>query len=173
MFFPVFFIFKHSYRIPESIFREYVYRFVINKYFTYFVAVVIVLNIIILCMAYTGMPPAYKLSLDILNTIFIGVFVVEMILKMIALGFVGYFTDGWLVLDFLIVIGSVADVIVTFVLAGQQSVSISIVRVLRLFALLKLMRVRDEDFRKKKKKKKKSNQIKSNQIKISDFFLSS
>jgi len=61
--------------------------------------------------------------------------------QLIALGPKGYFSDGWLVLDFLIVIGSVADVIVTFAVE-VQSVSISIIRVLRLFALLKLMRVR-------------------------------
>jgi hypothetical protein len=68
-------------------------------------------------------------------------FVINVFNKLIALGPVGYFSDGWLVLDFLIVIGSIADVIVSFSLAGQQSVSISVVRVLRLFALLKLMRV--------------------------------
>lgn len=60
--------------------------------------------------------------------------------QLIALGPRGYFSDGWLVLDFLIVIGSIADVIVTFSVV-VQSVSISIIRVLRLFALLKLMRV--------------------------------
>jgi hypothetical protein len=57
---------------------------------------------------------------------------------MIALGPPQYFRDGWCILDFVIVVGSLADVFMTFLLSGV--VSASIIRVLRVFRLLKLIK---------------------------------
>ncbi len=131
---------KTTYKIPQTIFREYCYRFVINKYFTYFMATVIGCNVVVLSMTYYGMSAQYKLGLDFANAVFMGVFVVEMVLKMVALGLRGYFSDGWLILDFVIVLASVADVLLAFLLPVASSFSLSIVRVLRIVALLKLVR---------------------------------
>ncbi|XP_006810994.1 dihydropyridine-sensitive L-type skeletal muscle calcium channel subunit alpha-1-like, partial [Neolamprologus brichardi] len=64
-----------------------------------------------------------KLS-DILNLIFTVLFTVEMILKLMAFKARGYFGDPWNVFDFIIVIGSVVDVILSEVdLIGTRRTS--------------------------------------------------
>ncbi|KFO54430.1 Voltage-dependent L-type calcium channel subunit alpha-1C, partial [Corvus brachyrhynchos] len=65
-----------------------------------------------------GQSCMFKEAMNILNMLFTGLFTVEMVLKLIAfkpkvgaLG--GYFSDPWNVFDFLIVIGSIIDVILS------------------------------------------------------------
>ncbi len=127
-----------NYRVPTAPFREYCYRFVISRECTFFIAAIVVVNIVVLCMEYYGSSPEYQLGLDICNTVFMGIFLVELVLKLIALGPSAYFRDGWCVLDFIIVAGSLADVFLTFLTSGI--VSASIVRILRVFRLLKLVK---------------------------------
>ncbi len=127
-----------NYRSPTAPFREYCYRFVISQPFTLFIASIVIANIIVLCMEYYGSSPQYQLGLDICNAIFMGIFCIELVLKMIALGPSAYFRDPWCVLDFIIVAGSLADVFLTFLTSGI--VSASIIRILRVFRLLKLVK---------------------------------
>ena len=129
---------RTTYKIPSHPFREYVYRFVINKYFTFFIAAVIMVNIVVLCMEYQDMPLDYERGLQITNACFMGIFFVEMVLKMIAMGLKTYFTEGWTILDFVIVIGSLVDVFLTFL--SSTFFSLSVIRVFRVFAILKLIK---------------------------------
>jgi hypothetical protein len=78
---------KNTYTVPTYPFREYVFRFCINSTFTFFMAVVIMANIVIMCMNYFGEPESYGFALDVTNAMFMGFFLVEMLLKWIALGF--------------------------------------------------------------------------------------
>ncbi len=129
---------KTLYTIPTHPLREYCFRFAINSYFTYFMASIIIVNIVVLCMDYGGAPDAWQLSLSLANAVFMGIFAFEMVVKLIALGPPQYFRDGWCILDAVIVLGSLADVFMTFLLSGV--VSASIIRVLRVFRLLKLVK---------------------------------
>ncbi len=126
------------YTIPSNPFREYCYRFAINSYFTYFMATIIIVNTVVLCMDYYGSSPAWSLALSLANAVFMGIFAFEMVVKLIALGPPQYFRDGWCLLDAVIVLGSLADVFMTFLLHGI--VSASIIRVLRVLRLLKLIK---------------------------------
>ncbi|KFW85831.1 Voltage-dependent L-type calcium channel subunit alpha-1S, partial [Manacus vitellinus] len=86
---------------------------------------------------------------DILNVAFTILFTLEMVLKLMAFKAKGYFGDPWNVFDFLIVIGSIIDVIlseidVTVVLCLQDSddnsrVSITFFRLFRVMRLVKLL----------------------------------
>ncbi|KAG7222210.1 hypothetical protein INR49_016624 [Caranx melampygus] len=73
----------------------------------------ILLNTICLAMQHHGQTPKFNDAMNILNMLFTGLFTVEMILKLIAFKPRGYFSDPWNVFDFLIVIGSIIDVILS------------------------------------------------------------
>uniref|UniRef100_A0A3B3DQS8 Ion transport domain-containing protein n=1 Tax=Oryzias melastigma TaxID=30732 RepID=A0A3B3DQS8_ORYME len=87
--------------IPKNPFQYRVWYIVTSCYFEYLMFFLIMLNTLCLGM---------QLS-DMLNLIFTVLFTVEMILKLMA--FKGYFGDPWNVFDFIIVIGSVVDVILS------------------------------------------------------------
>ncbi|MBR5091239.1 MAG: ion transporter [Ruminiclostridium sp.] len=71
--------------------------------------------------------------LDVIDTICLGVFIIEMLLKMIAYKFIGYFRSGWNWFDFIIIITSVASGLA--VLSSMR-----ILRVFRVFRSLKGLR---------------------------------
>lgn len=126
------------YRVPTAIWREYAFRFTINKYFTYFMAISVFLNIVIMCMPYYGMSDQYEYALQIANAVFVGIFIVELFLRLAALGFSAYFRDVWNIIDFLIVAFSIIDVVTTFL--NVQFFPANVFRVFRAFRLLKLMK---------------------------------
>lgn len=55
---------------------------------------------------YLDEKPFFKEFLRILNYVFVGIFVVEMLLKWVGIGFKVYFTSFWCLLDFVIVVVS-------------------------------------------------------------------
>ncbi|VDK84936.1 unnamed protein product [Dibothriocephalus latus] len=55
--------------------------------------------------------------MDYLNMIFTGVFTVEFVLKLTAFGFKNYFSDPWNVFDFIIVVGSFVDIVLSHIAA--------------------------------------------------------
>ncbi|KFW73377.1 Voltage-dependent L-type calcium channel subunit alpha-1C, partial [Pygoscelis adeliae] len=103
--------------IPKNQYQYKVWYVVNSTYFEY-------LNTICLAMQHYGQSCMFKEAMNILNMLFTGLFTVEMVLKLIAfkpkVGFLqdkskhcGYFSDPWNVFDFLIVIGSIIDVILS------------------------------------------------------------
>lgn len=71
----------------------------------------IVVNTILLTINWYENPNSLEAGLDIVNYIFTAIFTVEAIFKIIAYGKV-YFTHGWNVFDFIIVIVSYVTLIV-------------------------------------------------------------
>uniref|UniRef100_A0A2K5DJT0 Voltage-dependent L-type calcium channel subunit alpha n=1 Tax=Aotus nancymaae TaxID=37293 RepID=A0A2K5DJT0_AOTNA len=78
---------------------------------------------------------------DILNVAFTIIFTLEMILKLMAFKARGYFGDPWNVFDFLIVIGSIIDVILSEIDDPDESARISsaFFRLFRVMRLIKLL----------------------------------
>ena len=83
-------------------FREKVIDLVINKWFDYFILVVILLNCV--CLSLDSSNPDDKDTLlqriiNIFDYVFLGIFTMEMILRVIAMGFVmrpySYLRDAW------------------------------------------------------------------------------
>lgn len=68
--------------------------------------------------------------LQLLDRIIVWIFVVELILKIVGLGFKGYFSKGWNIFDFLIVAGSLLFYATNFV---------SVIRLLRVLRLLRMI----------------------------------
>ncbi|VDO98416.1 unnamed protein product [Soboliphyme baturini] len=118
--------------------KYHIWKMVISTPFEYFIMVMICLNTIILMMSYYQEPPMYRAVIRYLNSTLTAVFTVEAIFKIIAFGVRNYFKDGWNVFDFITVIGSITDALVTEF--GGNFVSLGFLRLFRAARLIKLLR---------------------------------
>uniref|UniRef100_A0AAY4EXT0 Voltage-dependent L-type calcium channel subunit alpha n=1 Tax=Denticeps clupeoides TaxID=299321 RepID=A0AAY4EXT0_9TELE len=151
--------------IPKNPYQYKVWYVVNSTYFEYLMFTLILLNTICLAMQHHGQSQSFNKAMNILNMLFTGLFTVEMILKLIAFKprvyfLTGYFSDPWNVFDFLIVIGSIIDVILSEInvstsahlpvypapsLSGLQNtednarISITFFRLFRVMRLVKLL----------------------------------
>ncbi|KAK1329274.1 hypothetical protein QTO34_011455 [Cnephaeus nilssonii] len=94
-------------------FQYRVWHFVVSPSFEYTIMAMIALNTIVLMMKYYSAPCTYELALKYLNIAFTMVFSLECVLKIIAFGFLNYFRDTWNIFDFITVIGSITEIILT------------------------------------------------------------
>ncbi|XP_028810172.1 voltage-dependent L-type calcium channel subunit alpha-1C isoform X3 [Denticeps clupeoides] len=109
--------------IPKNPYQYKVWYVVNSTYFEYLMFTLILLNTICLAMQHHGQSQSFNKAMNILNMLFTGLFTVEMILKLIAFKPRGYFSDPWNVFDFLIVIGSIIDVILSEINPADSSLS--------------------------------------------------
>lgn len=72
--------------------------------FDYFILACIILNTIIMAINWYGCPPDLLNSLEYANYFFTAVFTIEVFIKIVALSMKGYFSQGWNVFDFIIVV---------------------------------------------------------------------
>ncbi|XP_068600029.1 dihydropyridine-sensitive L-type skeletal muscle calcium channel subunit alpha-1-like [Brachionichthys hirsutus] len=99
--------------IPKNPYQYRVWYIVTSCYFEYLMFFLIMLNTLCLGMQHCNQSDHVTKLSDILNLIFTVLFTVEMILKLMAFKAKGYFGDPWNVFDFVIVVGSVVDVILS------------------------------------------------------------
>ncbi|XP_043982846.1 dihydropyridine-sensitive L-type skeletal muscle calcium channel subunit alpha-1-like [Gambusia affinis] len=107
--------------IPKNPYQYRVWYIVTSCYFEYLMFFLIMLNTLCLGMQHCNQSNYVTKLSDTLNLIFTVLFTVEMILKLMAFKVRGYFGDPWNVFDFIIVIGSVVDVILSEVDAALIS----------------------------------------------------
>nr|CDS16897.1 voltage dependent L type calcium channel subunit [Echinococcus granulosus] len=125
--------------IPKERFQYRIWWFVTSQPFEYCIFIFILINTICLGMKFEGQPPVYADALDYLNMIFTGVFTVEFILKLTALSFKNYFNDLWNVFDFIIVVGSFVDIVLSHIAENSKFISINFFRLFRVMRLIKLL----------------------------------
>ncbi|NXC37146.1 CAC1S protein, partial [Campylorhamphus procurvoides] len=99
--------------IPKNPYQYQIWYVVTSSYFEYLMFFLILLNTICLGMQHYNQSPEMNHVSDILNVAFTVLFTLEMVLKLMAFKAKGYFGDPWNVFDFLIVIGSIIDVILS------------------------------------------------------------
>ncbi|KAL7398358.1 hypothetical protein ABVT39_008477 [Epinephelus coioides] len=99
--------------IPKNPYQYRVWYIVTSCYFEYLMFFLIMLNTLCLGMQHCNQSDHVTKLSDTLNLIFTVLFTVEMILKLMAFKARGYFGDPWNVFDFIIVVGSVVDVILS------------------------------------------------------------
>uniref|UniRef100_A0A5F8GQR5 Voltage-dependent L-type calcium channel subunit alpha n=1 Tax=Monodelphis domestica TaxID=13616 RepID=A0A5F8GQR5_MONDO len=127
--------------IPKNPYQYKVWYIVTSSYFEYLMFALIMLNTICLGMQHYNQSEEMNHISDILNVAFTIIFTLEMILKLIAFKAKGYFGDPWNVFDFLIVIGSIIDVILSEIDDPDESARISsaFFRLFRVMRLIKLL----------------------------------
>jgi len=108
----------------EGSLRYRIWQVCTSSWFEFCIMVMIALNTCVLMAKYYRSPQAYNDVLTYANTTFTALFTVESILKIIAFGLRNYFRDKWNAFDFITVLGSIADVLVTeFRFSGKHNVT--------------------------------------------------
>ncbi|XP_054440719.1 voltage-dependent N-type calcium channel subunit alpha-1B [Pteronotus mesoamericanus] len=121
-------------------FQYKTWTFVVSPPFECFIMAMIALNTVVLMMKFYDAPYEYELMLKCLNMVFTSMFSMECVLKIIAFGVLNYFRDAWNVFDFVTVLGSITDILVTEVAETNNFINLSFLRLFRAARLIKLLR---------------------------------
>src|SRR3989442_19829 len=87
-------------------FQLYVFKLVTNRNFDIGIMIVIVLNMVCMAVETHGQSKAKVDALEYINVVFIAVFTLECVMKLIALRW-HFFKQPWNIFDFIIVIISI------------------------------------------------------------------
>ncbi|KAM9841004.1 voltage-dependent N-type calcium channel subunit alpha-1B [Aulostomus maculatus] len=126
--------------MPENkqSFQYKMWKFVVSPPFEYAIMTLIALNTVVLMMKFYGAPYLYESMLKYLNIVFTALFTLECILKIIAFGPLNYLKAAWNVFDFVTVLGSITDILVTEI--KDKMINLSFLRLFRAARLIKLLR---------------------------------
>uniref|UniRef100_A0A4X2MAQ2 Voltage-dependent P/Q-type calcium channel subunit alpha n=1 Tax=Vombatus ursinus TaxID=29139 RepID=A0A4X2MAQ2_VOMUR len=119
-------------------FQYRMWQFVVSPPFEYTIMAMIALNTIVLMMKFDGATIAYDNALRVFNIVFTSLFSLECLLKIMAFGILNYFRDAWNIFDFVTVLGSITDILVTEF--GNNFINLSFLRLFRAARLIKLLR---------------------------------
>uniref|UniRef100_A0A8C7UAL3 Voltage-dependent N-type calcium channel subunit alpha n=1 Tax=Oncorhynchus mykiss TaxID=8022 RepID=A0A8C7UAL3_ONCMY len=119
-------------------FQYKMWKFVVSPPFEYSIMTMIALNTVVLMMKFHGAPELYEAMLKYLNIVFTALFTLECILKIIAFGPLNYLKAAWNVFDFVTVLGSITDILVTEI--KDKLINLSFLRLFRAARLIKLLR---------------------------------
>uniref|UniRef100_A0A673XKT1 Voltage-dependent N-type calcium channel subunit alpha n=1 Tax=Salmo trutta TaxID=8032 RepID=A0A673XKT1_SALTR len=119
-------------------FQYKMWQFVVSPPFEYSIMTMIALNTVVLMMKFHGAPELYEAMLKYLNIVFTALFTLECILKIIAFGPLNYLKAAWNVFDFVTVLGSITDILVTEI--KDKLINLSFLRLFRAARLIKLLR---------------------------------
>uniref|UniRef100_A0A8C9MZ92 Calcium voltage-gated channel subunit alpha1 H n=1 Tax=Serinus canaria TaxID=9135 RepID=A0A8C9MZ92_SERCA len=131
---------------PQNRLRVTCQKVIAHKMFDHVVLVFIFLNCITIALERPDIDPlsTERIFLSVSNYIFTAIFVVEMMVKVVALGFFSgentYLQSSWNVLDGVLVFVSIIDIIVSMASAGGAKI-LGVLRVLRLLRTLRPLRV--------------------------------
>uniref|UniRef100_A0A4W6G325 Voltage-dependent N-type calcium channel subunit alpha n=1 Tax=Lates calcarifer TaxID=8187 RepID=A0A4W6G325_LATCA len=128
--------------MPENTqsFQYRMWKFVVSAPFEYSIMIMIALNTVVLMMKFHGASDLYEVMLKNLNIVFTILFTLECILKIIAFGPLNYLKDAWNVFDFVTVLGSITDILVTEINVRDRLLNLSFLRLFRAARLIKLLR---------------------------------
>ncbi|XP_044182314.1 voltage-dependent L-type calcium channel subunit alpha-1D-like isoform X2 [Acropora millepora] len=107
--------------------------------FYWIVIVVVFLNSLTLALEHYGQPHFLTIFLDIANKLFLGIFTVEMLIKMYCLGIHGYFASLFNRFDCLVVVSSLLELAIVEAMS-QRPIGISVLRCIRLLRIFKVTR---------------------------------
>ncbi|XP_067224761.1 voltage-dependent T-type calcium channel subunit alpha-1G isoform X11 [Chanodichthys erythropterus] len=131
---------------PQSRFRMTCKKIISHKMFDHVVLVIIFLNCITIAMERPRIDPssAERIFLTLSNYIFTAIFVTEMTIKVVALGWCfgekTYLKSSWNILDGMLVMISVIDILVSLI-SNSGTKILGMLRVLRLLRTLRPLRV--------------------------------
>ncbi|ETO07378.1 sodium channel protein type 9 subunit alpha [Reticulomyxa filosa] len=129
-----------SKKTPKEPWRRYtlkIFDLIMKDSFEYFILGCIIVNVIFMMSSYEGESTKFGVALWAIDIVFVVIYWMEAVLKIIGLGWRQYFRDWWNVFDFLIIIVSVFTI--GFSTPGQHHAAngIRLVRVIRVVRLLR------------------------------------
>ena len=111
--------------------QHYLFLLVTDPFFELLITVTIIVNTISMAAFYHGMPQEWVNVLDTINNVCTYIFITECVLKLSAMC-QNYFVNRWNWLDFIVVIGSIIDIVFSNVNVSVGGFNTSIIRLLRL-----------------------------------------
>jgi len=117
---------------------KFLNRLVLSSPFNNFIFLIVIMNGVLLCLEGV-ISDSY---LTIFNDFFTCVFTVEMVFKLIGLGIRPYFHDAFNKMDFIIVITSIMDILMTEIIISPGD-SLRVFRSIRVFRLFRILRTLD------------------------------
>ncbi|KAK7506411.1 hypothetical protein BaRGS_00002523 [Batillaria attramentaria] len=129
------------YWAPYSRPRLIIHQVINSKYFDLAIAGVIGLNVITMAMEYYMMPDELEFALKIFNYFFTSVFILEAVMKIVALGFLRYIKDRWNQLDMMIVILSIIGIILEEMRTNVIPINPTIIRVMRVLRIARVLKL--------------------------------
>jgi len=131
---------------PDKPWMKKIFRVINHTYFDIFIMVVIILNILSMALTFDDSSDGYSNFLQYVNYAFSGIFMVELVLKHLGLGFRRYWRNSWNKFDAFVVAASILDIVMdameqsflSFIRVGPQLARVfRVLRVTRLFKLVK------------------------------------
>ena len=110
----------------------------------------VLVNVVIMCLPYEGMPAKYWATLEEGVALLTVLFVIEMLLKLLAFGWREYFIDGWNCVDAFVVTTSLLEIGITVLIEAHGAhieehsgavLNLSFLRVLRSFRAFRVLRL--------------------------------
>ncbi|XP_072931859.1 voltage-dependent T-type calcium channel subunit alpha-1G-like [Epargyreus clarus] len=132
---------QRPYYSDYSQYRLFVHNVVTSKYFDLAIAGVIGLNVVTMAIEYYRMPPALQYALKIFNYFFTAVFILEAVMKLVALGFKIYLKDKWNQLDVIIVILSIVGIVLEELETNIIPINPTIMRVMRVLRIARVLKL--------------------------------
>lgn len=132
---------ERPYYADYSQIRLFVHNVVTSKYFDLAIAGVIGLNVVTMAIEYYRMPPALQYALKIFNYFFTAVFILEALMKLVALGFKIYLKDKWNQLDVIIVILSIVGIVLEELETNIIPINPTIMRVMRVLRIARVLKL--------------------------------
>ncbi|KAM9486353.1 sodium channel, voltage-gated, type I-like, alpha [Clarias gariepinus] len=123
---------------PSNRLQAYLFDVVTNQGFDIFIMVLICLNMVAMMVESEGQSQEARNHLKKINMVFVVIFTTECLLKMIALRQY-FFTNGWNVFDFVVVILSIVGTFVSEVI--KYFFSPTLIRVVRLARIGRILRL--------------------------------
>lgn len=132
---------QRPYYADYSHYRLFVHNVVTSKYFDLAIAGVIGLNVVTMAIEYYRMPPALQYALKIFNYFFTAVFILEALMKLVALGIKIYMKDKWNQLDVGIVILSIVGIVLEELETNIIPINPTIMRVMRVLRIARVLKL--------------------------------
>ena len=129
---------------PSLFLNKLSYKIYKNIIFQVFITLIIALNMLMMTFQYYGASKSLFFAIETLNLIFTSIFLLECVLKILALGSKGYFSSYSNIFDFCVVILSIIDIILTYVFGSVLLLlrrGPQMIRIIRVFRVSKFIRL--------------------------------
>ncbi|KAF5841710.1 Ion transport protein-domain-containing protein [Dunaliella salina] len=126
---------------PENIIRRIAHTVTYNRFTEALILSVIVCNTMIMLFAHYNMNSQWEKAINYTNIIVTGVFVVEMVLKIFAVGLPLYLRSDWNKLDIIVTSLSILNVLLEQLATGEASSSTRFLPVLRTLRVARVFRL--------------------------------
>jgi hypothetical protein len=129
---------KTKYQKPKNPVRAFAFSVCMNEQFNFFMIAIILANTAMMCLSYQGMSSRLSQALIISNAIFTVIYVMEMLLRWMAMGLGPYFANRWCQFDFFVVVVSLISVGLDFSTDNTLTV-FTVLRVARVLRIIKIV----------------------------------